>query len=84
LTSSAIAPALPGDQRRGDTAGRAREHGIDPPRHLGPQMPQILAPAAPGFGHTFWAGDPASAAKRVADPADPGEVEFALEIAPAR
>ena len=38
--------AFAGDQRRSDTAGRARKNGRDPPRHLGAQLPQILAPAA--------------------------------------
>jgi hypothetical protein len=47
-------------------------------------MPQVLAPAAPGFGSTFLTRDPVGTAKGVADPADPGEVELALEIAPAR
>ena len=45
--------ALAGDQRRSDPAGRAGQHGVDPPRHLGAQMPQILAPAAARFGGTF-------------------------------
>src|SRR5215472_18620793 len=43
-------------------------------------MAQILAPAALGLG----SGDPMGGAKAVADAADPGEIELALEIAPAR
>src|ERR1700740_132704 len=71
--------AFAGDQRRSDAPGRAWEDGRDPPGHLGAQMPQILAPSA--FG--FHAGDPMSGAKSVADPANSGEIELALEVAPA-
>jgi hypothetical protein len=76
--------ALAGDQRRGDPAGRARKHGVDPPRHLGAQMPQMLGPAVAAFGCALRAGDPPSPAITVADPADPGEIELALEVAPTR
>ena len=76
---------LAGDQRRGDPAGRAWEYRVDPPCHLGAQVPQTLGPAASGLGDAFFgAGDPAGPAKGVADPANPGEVELALEITPTR
>ena len=74
--------ALAGDQRRGDPAGRARQHGDDPPRHLRAQTPQPLAPAA--AGRIFGAGDAVRRAIAVADPADPGEKGLALHIVAAR
>jgi hypothetical protein len=72
--------ALAGDQCRGDAAGRTRQHGTDPRRHLGAQPPQRLAPAV-------LVRRPRQAVRgavAVADAADPGEVEVALEVAPAR
>jgi hypothetical protein len=38
--------AFSGDQRRGDTTGRTRQHGNDPARHLRAQMTQTLSPPA--------------------------------------
>ena len=75
--------ALAGDQCRGDAAGRAGQHRGDAPRHLGAQAQQPLAPAAAGIG-AFRAVDPAGRAEAVADPADPGEIELALQVAAAR
>ncbi len=72
--------ALAGDQRRGDPAGRTGQHGDDPPRHLGAQIAQPLAPTA--VGHI--AGDAARRTIAVADPADPREIGLALHVVAAR
>ena len=79
-------PAFAGDQRRGNPTRGAGKHGGDAPRHLGSQMPQILAPAAlnrPGLGR-IRLGNAARAAKCVADPADLREIRLALKVVPAR
>ncbi len=74
--------ALAGDHRGGDAAGRAGQRRVDPRRHLGAQPQQPFAPAA--TSGLLGGGDAARRAKAVADPADAGEIEFALHVAPAR
>ena len=72
--------AFSGNQRRCDAAGRAREDGCDPARHFSAELPQTLAPAAAALGRA----GPTRGAKGIANRANPGEIELALEIAAAR
>ena len=81
--------ALAGDQRRGDAARRARQHGGDPLRHPGAQSQQSFAPtAAFRLGRSVLGssrgGQPMGAAIAVADPADPSEIGLALQVVSAR
>jgi hypothetical protein len=69
--------AFAGNQGRGDTARRAGQDRRNAPRHLGAQLPQIFAPS----GFVRRPADPVGSTKAVADPIDPGEIEFALDIA---
>src|SRR5271166_5884694 len=78
---------LAGDQRRGDAAGRARQYGGYPPRHLGAQLQQGFAPAT-GFGKPrrggFRTGEPMGVAVGVADAANPSEIGLPLKVVSTR
>src|SRR5205807_7642502 len=79
-------PALSGDQSGCDPAGRTGKYGCDAPRHFRAQpLHEFLPAAAVGRGaFVLAAGKTTCAAVGISDPADLGEVELALEIAPAR
>ena len=78
--------ALSGDQGGCDPAGRTGKHRRDAPRHFRAKpLHEFLPAAAVGRGaFVLAAGETTCAAEGIADTADLGEVELALEIAPAR
>src|ERR1051326_6402644 len=75
--------ALARNDGRGDATRRAGQRRGDAARHLVPQLHEPLAPAA-ALACVTWRDDAARAAIAVPDAADPGEIELALHVAPAR